>query len=676
MSDGIMLRNRQAIGGDLNGLVGTAAHDLGQRGHGSRIWRTLLRLLGIAPFDRSVDQPTAPSSLAWPQAIAVNAGVASLLAAASANASRIGQDWATIGFYISIAIIFLPVGFRLALPDVCRSERIANLLIAALGLFALRVIRAPLFFVGHDEYLHWTTAQNIIETGHLFSSNVLFPIGPAYPGLEVVVTAIAELSGASVFVSALVLLSIARLLFVGALYLIYERIAGSARRASLACLFYMGCSTFVFFDTNFSYESLAMPLFALALLINLRVRDWRGTGLPRLLTTFALAVLSLSMTHHVTAYALAALLIGLFLLETISGGAAAARVGLAVAAVLAIAIPTGWSHFVGNPGEAYLGPVFENALYDVVRLVHFSTGRKLFTGDDGAVAPLWQRSMTLASVGLICLGLVLGFFRSLSFAGAPFARGIAPKTWSSVFGWTNSPVILLTMLTFGYPISIVLRLTRGGWEIGNRIGPFAFLGVGIVLSIAATTCLKGESKSVWRAACISAIATIILVGGVISSEGPRILVPARYQVSADAASIEPMGVAAALWTKQWLGAENHFAADRVNRLLLSTYGRQLVSTTLQHGYDAGEVMVAEKFGPKEVAVLQKVGIDYLFTDLRLTTGLPVVGAYFDGATADQMLFAPPKPESLLKFNTMDGVNRVFDNGYAVIFDVRALSGRK
>jgi hypothetical protein len=168
---------------------------------------------------------------------------------------------------------------------------------------------------------------------------------------------------------------------------------------------------------------------------------------------------------------------------------------------------------------------------------------------------------------------------------------------------------------------------------------------------------------------------VILIGGIISSEGPRILVPARYQVSADAASIEPMGVETALWTKEWLGPRSHFVADRVNQLLLSGFGGQLVSTTLGQGYDAAVVLVSEHFSRADDEVLRKLGLDYLLVDLRLSSGLPVVGSYFDGGLADKMLVTPPKPAAMLKFNSVPGASRIFDNGYAVIFDVRSLSGR-
>jgi len=646
-----------------------------------RVWGQLLRGLGIGPAHQKIEQEASPASSAatWTGPLAINAGVAMLVAAHAANASRAGSEWARAEFYLGIALFFLPVVARQALPQVGRTERFAGLIIVTLGLFMLRVIRAPQYLLGHDEYLHWVTAQNIVENHHLFTPNILFPIGPLFPGLEIAVTALAELAGLPIFVAALLVLAVARLLFVSTLFLVYERITGSARVAALGSLFYMGCSTFVFFDTNFAYESLALPLLMLTLLLCLRMAEPRDRPVSArpLLVPLAIALVALAMTHHVTAYALAMILFAAVCLDAVGRGARSVGWPLALAMFGGLFVAAAWSWAMGNPGGAYLGPVFENGAREVLQLLHSSSkgSRKLFTADDGTVAPAWERFTTLGSVALICIMLSLGVFRSLCWAGVPVARGAGIHGWRSILRWTNSKLVLLTLMTFAYPLSIVFRLTRSGWEIGNRIGPYAFLGVGVVSGVVVVNLLQGESRSVVRAAAVGMVATLILAGGIISSEGPRILVPAKYQVSADAASIEPMGVDAAIWTKQWLGPGRRFAADRVNRLLLSGYGRQLVSTTLQHGYDAGVILVADKLGPGEIDVLQKLRLDYLFVDLRLTTGLPVVGAYFDGAAADRMA-SPPTARALLKFDSIRPVSRLFDNGYTIVYDVRALSGRQ
>jgi hypothetical protein len=667
---------RAAEPGAPDAVREAASLDLGSRSTDCGLWALVRRVLGLAPAKFVADAEDQAFGIGGPRTLAVGVGIALLLAAGVANASRAGYDGARLPFYLCIVLFFLPAAVRVSLPGVSRTERFANVMIITFGLYMLRVIRAPQFFLGHDEYLHWLTAQNIVERRHLFTPNVVFPIGPLFPGLEITVTALAELSGLSIFVCAALVLAAARMLFVGALLLFYERVTGSARVAALGAIVYAGCSTFVFFDTNFAYESLAQPLLMLALLLCMRVREPDKESFS-LLLTFGTAVLALAVTHHMTAFALAALVVGLTAFELVRGGPRAVGWRLALAAMLAVTAPVAWSWAMGNPGKAYLGPVFEGGLRELSQLLHFGpTGRKLFTADDGTVAPAWERFTMLGSVVLVCAGLALGFFRSLSRAGLPFAQGATPVTWRSFSSWSNSGLLLLTLLTIAYPVGILFRMTRSGWEIGNRMGPYAFLGVGVVLAIVVTTLIQGERRNRLRATAIGAAATVILIGGIISSEGPRILVPASYKVSADAASIEPMGVEAAVWTKEWLGPGRRFAADRVNRLLLSGFGRQLVSSTLQHGYDAGIILAAKEFGQNESDVLTKLGLDFLLVDLRLTTGLPVVGAYFDGAAADQMLSVPPTTRALLKFNSISNVSRIFDNGYEIVYDVRALSGRR
>ena len=397
--------------------------DTGRNGW-SRLLAPVLAVLGVrAPSRVDETDDFESSSLTWCCCLAVNASAALVLAAVAANASRIGYDWASRLFYLSIAMLFMPVAARLALPHPSRSERIADLMIAALGLFALRVIRAPIYFIGHDEYLHWVTAQHIMENGRLFTPSVLFPVGPSFPGLEIVTTAIAQLSGVSVFVAAIPVLAAARILFVGALFLAYERMTGSARVAALGCIFYMGASTFVFFDTYFSYESLALALLALALLLDQIVADSRVRVPAGLLLIFALVTLGLAMTHHVTAYAVVGILAGVVILEALSRGLREIPVSLLIVAASALIIPLGWSNAMGNPVSGYLGPVFENAFKETLDFFHSApASRQLFTGDDGTVAPLWERATMVGSVALICVGLSLGFFRSLAWAGARAAE--------------------------------------------------------------------------------------------------------------------------------------------------------------------------------------------------------------------------------------------------------------
>ncbi|MBY5871541.1 hypothetical protein HFN53_05855 [Rhizobium leguminosarum] len=629
--------------------------------------------LGLRRQDSAVGGVADPSSLGMSPVFAFLCSCALVVAALAANASRLGEGWAVPTFYCAIAVIFLPAAARIIHPRASRLERLALIVIVTSALFVVRVIRAPVAFIDHDEFLHWATVNDILEAGRLFLPNPLLPVSPLYPGLELITSALVNLSGLSVFAAGLIVLATARMMLMLALFLLFEKITDSARIASIACLIYMGSSTFLLFDVHYSYESLAIPMLAAVLLASesRRMEPSDAAGWPTVVATVVL-ILALAATHHLTSYFCTALLCGTAVMECLRQGASAMQKRRAILlASIAVIAPVAWSKIVGNPTGSYILPVLEGGIHEVAQLVSSSTStRKLFVSDTGALAPAWQRYLTMAGVALICLGLLTGFLRSLVFNGQHRNASILwpPTRWRL---WRSSLLQILVLVTLAYPVSIIFRLTRSGWEIGNRIGSLSFLGVAIVVAVAVAAFWHGTSRGWLRATALAAAATTVLIAGVISSEGPRILVPAGYEVSADSSSIEPMGISAARWTRQWLGGQ-HFAADRINRLLLSTYGRQRVSTTLESGQDTSMAITAADLGPMERKLLIDSGVGFVMVDLRLTTGLPGVGVYFDGGAQDRNHTVPLQSSSLLKFNSQPDVDRTFDNGFMVIFDVGRL----
>ncbi|MBY3222381.1 hypothetical protein [Rhizobium laguerreae] len=630
--------------------------------------------LGLRRQDSAVGGSADPSSLGMSPVFAFLCSCALVVAALAANASRLGEGWAVPAFYCAIAAIFLPAAARIIHPGASRLERLALIVIVTSALFVVRLIRSPVAFIDHDEFLHWATVNDILEAGRLFLPNPLLPVSPLYPGLELITSALVNLSGLSVFAAGLIVLAAARMMLMLALFLLFEKITGSPRIASIACLIYMGSSAFLLFDVHYSYESLAIPMLAAVLLASESRRMERGgtAGWPTIVATIVL-IGALAVTHHLTSYFCMALLCGTAVMECLRQGASSMQRQRAILlASIAVIAPVAWSKIVGNPTGSYILPVLAGGIHEVVQLVSNSTAtRKLFVSDTGALAPAWQRYLTMAGVALICLGLLTGFLRSLVFNGQLRNASMLwpPTRWRL---WRSSLLVVFVLVTLAYPVSIIFRLTRSGWEIGNRIGSLSFLGVAIVVAVAVAAFWHGTSRGWLRATALAAAATTVLIGGVISSEGPRILVPAGYEVSADSSSIEPMGISAAKWTREWLGGDQHFATDRINRLLLSTYGRQKVSTTLESGQDTGMAITAADLGSMERRLLIDSSVGFVMVDLRMTTGLPGVGVYFDGGTQDRNHTVPLQSSSLLKFNSEPDVDRTFDNGFMVIFDVGRL----
>jgi hypothetical protein len=321
----------------------------------------------------------------------------------------------------------------------------------------------------------------------------------------------------------------------------------------------------------------------------------------------------------------------------------------------------------------YLGPVIEEGVKNLLAKLHgFGRQSVAITSSSVPAQPFGMRAITLLAVLLTALGLATGFFRSLALA----APGSERTGWRAIGEilrrrWRDSRIVFLTVLAFGFPLSVAFRLSIGGWEIGNRMGTFAFFGVGLVVAVGIVHYWQHSLPEGWRRIAPALALSIIVLGGVTSSSLDPIKGP--YKVGADEQSIEPMGIETALWTKNWLGAGNRFTSDRINRLLLAGYGRQDVRVAVADGVDAGRVFRAEKLDSDEYWALAKGQIDFLLVDLRLSTALPVLGFYFEPWELKST--RPLSATALLKFDRVNGITRIYDNGFIVIYDVRGLHER-
>jgi hypothetical protein len=633
----------------------------------------ILHILGSVARSDAIDPPAAPVNWRLVTALCLSVSVALMMIALGHYFGRRAESWAPFLFWGGLLLLFLPVATRIASPAVSRDERILLLLLTALSTFALKLLFSPTAFVHFDEFLHWVTARDILESGRLFLENSLLPVSPLYPGLEILTTALVNLTGLSIFPASVLMLAVLRSLFVCVLFLLYERTCGSPRIAAIACLVYMGHSGFVAFDTLFAYQSLAVVLLVLALLAEAISEADPNRRWGSLLTMVVPFLIALAVTHHVTAYFAAVFLVSLAVLEFLRSNTGDQRVRIGFVAISAVAMAFLWSSLTGNFSTGYLGPVFERSMDQLLELIDGSSrgAREFFVAKDGTRTPAWLQVTGIASVALIALGLTTGFLRSLAMSSPKYRQNARAGLADFVLGrWRESRIVLLTLMTLGLPISIALRLTSSGWEIGNRMGSFVFLGVGLVVSVSIVCFWYRRDMRWWRAPIVGVALAVIILGGIITGWGV-LAVRSPYRVSADALSVEPMGVEAASWTRTWLGEGNRFAADRVNRLLLATYGRQDIVTSLYDKVETAALFSPAALSANGLATIRRGNIEYLLVDLRLTEAAPSLGVYFEQGEA-RTITVPLEPEALLKFNNMDLVGRIFDNGWIVIFDVRGL----
>lgn len=576
------------------------------------------------------------------------------------NMARGNVAGSDLCFWAGILLVFVPPLIRLLSPSPSRIERVGLLCGVGICLYLVKVTLGPISFTGYDEFLHMLTANNILSVGHLFSKNTLLPVSPFFPGMEIVTNALSNLSGLTTIQSGNIVVGVARLLMVLALFLLNEQITRSARIASIATMLYMANPHFLFFDAQFAYESLALPLaifviFALVRYDTLHIdRRW--------LVVAAWIVLgALIVTHHLTNF----IFEGLFVLWSItyvilrpyplrsSIVILTTLVGL-VMTVASIAL-------IGPTLVVYFGSFFNDVWSEIVQALQNSAsssggGRQLFSSYGEIPTPLWERAISLLSVGVIMLAL--------------------PFSWLCLWRrYRKNPLMwVFGIMTLFYPVSLLLRLTDTGSEASDRSSAFLFLAISSLLAIFLAQFWPVRRLNWPKTTLLGVGISLIFMSSIILGAGiPQSFLPGPYQVSADERSIEPEGIQAAFWTHARLGPNNRVATDRVNQFLMATYGDQYVVTPIGDNRDAADVFFSSVVGSYETSLLQQAQIRYLVVDMRLSTGLPQVGFYIEQGEPDSFTrTSPMNRQYLTKFSSVPQINRLFDSGNIVIYDTGGL----
>jgi len=620
------------------------------------------------------------TSWGWFPLITLLQTLSLLLTAIAYTGNRNGEAWATPLFWLSLVVIFAPSALRVSFRSISRKERIGLVIMTGLALYLVKALYTPLDFAFHDEFLHWRTATDIILTNHLFTPNPILTVSPLYPGLETLTSAFADLSGLSVVEAGMIALGVVRIMFMLALYLFYEKVSHSAQIGSIVTLLYLGNSNFLYFDSQYSYESLSLPLATAVLYIVLLQQRAQGRGFVRLLLLVIPIIATIAMTHHLTAYVLAALLLAWAIIAFVMSGTRRQSLNIGIVSISTFALVSGWATYTGNIAEGYLLPVIGGGIGEFIGLIlNEEDGRQLFRGAAGLVTPLWERVVGILSIICIMTVLPIGlwqiwrspFKKRAQSEGISILKAKAVRTWYRYRN--NAVVILFGGVVFLYPVMLAFRFTSKGWEIANRSSEFVFWAVAFILAIGALGLRSYLPSQIWRIAFTIWI-TIIFLGGSIAGWPPWARMPGPYMVSADAQSIEPQSISAAQWAGAHLDPQDRIAADRINTLLLATYGHLMPVT---HQYDniyISSIFFSDQIGPTELGLVRSVNLRYALVDDRLSTALPTVGVYFEAGEigADQHT-SPPSLAVLSKFETIPNVSRLFDSGNIKIYDVSVLN---
>jgi hypothetical protein len=602
---------------------------------------------------REGPSPSQPETDLWRlSAHAAAIGLALVAIAVADTLARGGSKWAEPLFWAGMALLWVPPIVRIIGREASRNERLALLVLLGMALYVVKVVYGPRYFVRYDEFLHWRTAEDISRAGKLFELNPVLPVSPLYPGLEIVTSAIAKLTGLSVFMSGTLVVGAARLTMIVALYLLYERVIESSSLAGVATAVYFTNPQFIFSDASYAYESLALSLGVLVLYAVLRGGEGAERYTPRAALLVILPLAATVVTHHITSFALA---ISLLVLAAISLGfpSSGSRLWHWGIALIAGGFALIWIALVAGLVLGYLGPQIIGGVSQVIGLIRGEASRQLFQSYVGHSTPVLDRAASFAFPAIILLALPLGWL----------------QIWRSRRIGAFS--VLFVVCSLAYPASGLFRFTSVGDAISERLSAFTFVAVSYCVAMAMAGRPQLQSSRAWRTA-VTVIAAVLLYGGIALGTPNWGRLPGPYLVSDDSRSIEPEGMSAASWAGEFLGSGKRIGADRINRLLMLTYGRERPDGRLADEVDP--VFFSRRFTPFERRLVRRGALEYLVVDYRLTRALPWAGSYYDDSEPGGLRHEQPIPAAAFaKFDRVPGVSRVFDSGDIAIFDVRRVS---
>ena len=581
--------------------------------------------------------------------IALAAAAGLLLVSVADALSRTGHGGGSGPFWLGLALIFLPAAFRLARADLSRTECVLAPLVVGLALYGVKVLRDPFAFTYGDELAHLPNLQSILATGHLFGSNSILAITPRYPGLETVTALVVRAAGVSPFVAGVIVIAVGRALIMLGLFMIYERVSGSARAAALGAVVYAATPNFVFWSGQFAYESLALPLATVALFAVLRWGQARGR--PARLTWLALFTLlaaAIVITHHVTSYFLVlfvAVICGLHWLLLGRRGAPWALAGIVTVFTAA------WLTLVAGHTTGYLSPVLTRAVNNVLSTINRETGtRGIFSSQAGTPAtPLVERIVAVVGILLLGLGTLWGL------------REVRRIRWRS-----RPLLVLLALCAIAYIGTLPLRLVPDAWATASRLGDFLFVGTALVVALGVNALVDRRREGTRRRRMILAGAlAIVFASGVIAGWPAYQQLADPRVVAVAGRTLQPPAVVAAQWSGRTFGsAQSVFARDADARFFL-VYARQ-PSYAGNFGPDVDDLLAARALTPGWRTELRQSRTTLAVSDRRQISLDNLFGFFFDVGHTPLLPAAGVK-----KFDTA-GSNRLYDGGNIVIFGVRGL----
>jgi hypothetical protein len=551
-------------------------------------------------------------------------------------------------FWLGILAGIVPIGIRLVRAQTGRTERIVLLVAAALFAFVPKFLRDPTSPLFHDELIHVRQAQNVFQVGHPFVSSSLTAIIKSYPGLEELTASVQNLTGLSTFEVATALLWLLHVVTLIGVFVLVERITASSRAAGVGALLYSINPAFMFFDAQFSYESLSI-VYAVWILVCVVGFQKTGAGAHRS-AWFVLALVlgaACIVTHHVTSYALVVVLlavsVALFVLRN-RGPRATAGLRLTWIYTGGFALGVGaWLVFVAPTTLDYVAPHVLPTLGNLFNALNRSRSSPKYFAP--SVVPAYEQAAAVVAI------VVLAVF--------------SVSAWMMLLRRRKMTPTLLAFAAFGmlYFASVPVLLTSEG-EAATRSWAYTYIGLAVLLGGWAGMSFSRLDRSTTGrfglAAATSAALAVIVVGNVHVQATYAYRFPGPYIYGSDTRSLTPELIATAGWLHSRIGSAQPVLADRDTGIAIGTLGDDSVAQP-SPGFPAWDIYFSSALPTDRLLQeLRTSGYRYMVVETDMYRLLPVTGFYFNLDEPEAGKRTQPPPEAALdKFDGLPWMSEIY-----------------
>ena len=579
-----------------------------------------------------------PTRLSWPVVLASAAvGIVVIGLSYRLSASGAAPDLYYATFWVGMLLALLPVVARVVGEY---GQRVWGLALLGLLTAVPKFLRNPSGPSYHDEYAHWREAVDVLSTGELMRPNDLIPIVQFYPGTSGLTAATHALTGLPVWTSGQIVLAAAHVLALFAVFVLGRAHLGSSRAGAIAAVVYSLNPSWLYFDTQYAYEGIAVALFLWILAFTSLAAKTGGRQRVAFAVAALACVAACVVTHHLTTLFLVLLLLGVTTVVSARawfGRVAGTGVGVwwtVFGGTLAIA--AAWVLLVARPTLAYLSPYFGGSVDQLSGIAaDADSGRVLLAP---SVQPLWERALTALApvvVGLLCLGAAWVVRRSL-------------RTW-------RADTLALLAFGFVYFPSVVFLLAPSGAEGARRSWAFSYVGIALLCALVLA---RGRVKAV------GALFLIVLIGNVGAglNDPYRFPGPFRWGTDTNSASAEARTVAEELAART---GPVRVVTDRYTALQLVAYGGLDVAAPSE-GFPAWELtQTPDGPDPELAAQLISSGYDYLVVDVRMSEE-PAFNGHNYGA-GDPLLGRATPPAYLDRFDHVPWAARIITTEHLRVY---------